>query len=77
MVVNEQHRQVEIAVELDEAARTLAHSTRDIPNPIDSYRLDRGTSAVLGLRQHQRGPTGSERLPLKEVAALGRSFASP
>lgn len=39
MAVNEQHRQVEIAVELDEAARLLAHSTRDVPNPIDSYRL--------------------------------------
>ena len=39
MAVDEQHRQVQIAVELDEAARMLAHSTRDVPNPIDSYRL--------------------------------------
>lgn len=39
MAVNEQHRQVEIAVELGEDVRTLAHSTRDVPNPIDSYRL--------------------------------------
>jgi len=39
MAVNDRHRQVGIAVELDEAARTLAHSTRDVPNPIDSYRL--------------------------------------
>lgn len=39
MATNEQHRQVEVATELEEAARTLAHSTRDVPNPIDSYRL--------------------------------------
>jgi len=39
MALNEQHRQVQIAVELDEAARSLAHSTRDVLNPTDSYRL--------------------------------------
>ena len=39
MVTNEQHRQVEIAAELDEAARALAHSTRQVPNPIASYRV--------------------------------------
>lgn len=39
MVTNQQDRQVEIAGELEEAARTLAHSTRTVPSPFDSYRL--------------------------------------
>ena len=39
MAQNEQHRQVEIAIELEETARILAHSTREIPSPIDSYAL--------------------------------------
>lgn len=38
MAVNEQHRQVEIARELAEQARTLAQSTRDVPAPFESYR---------------------------------------
>ena len=39
MAVNDQHRQVEVAEELEETARTLAHSTRTVPSPTDSYRL--------------------------------------
>ncbi|MFD1722408.1 hypothetical protein [Amnibacterium endophyticum] len=39
MAVNEPQRQVQIAVELEETARSLAHSTREVPNPADSYRL--------------------------------------
>lgn len=39
MAVNEQHRQVEIAQELSDNARTLAHSTRDVPAPSASYTL--------------------------------------
>lgn len=39
MAVNEEQRQVAIAAELAEAARTLAHSTRQIPRPFDSYTL--------------------------------------
>lgn len=39
MVVNEEHRQVEVARELSSQARTLAHSTRDVPAPFDSYTL--------------------------------------
>lgn len=39
MAVNEQHRQVEVASELSTQARTLAHSTRDVPAPSDSYTL--------------------------------------
>lgn len=55
MAVNEQHRQIEIAAELEHAARALAHSTRDIPNPIDSYRLLAGLSrAVDHLQQVAR-----------------------
>ncbi|MGT2426110.1 hypothetical protein [Amnibacterium kyonggiense] len=39
MARNEERRQVEIAVELEESARTLAHSTRDVPRPADSSLL--------------------------------------
>lgn len=39
MTVNEEHRQVEIARDLETQARTLAHSTRDVPAPSASYAL--------------------------------------
>lgn len=39
MAINEEHRQVEIAAELEAVARALAHSTRDIRSPVDSYTL--------------------------------------
>lgn len=39
MAINAEHQQVAAAGALEEAARTLAHSTRDVPNPVDSYRL--------------------------------------
>ncbi|GAA1681186.1 hypothetical protein GCM10010977_32280 [Citricoccus zhacaiensis] len=39
MAINEDHRQAEIAAELEQAARVLAHSTRTVPVPSDSYRL--------------------------------------
>lgn len=39
MAVNEEQRQTAIAAELAELARTLAHSTRQIPRPSDSYTL--------------------------------------
>lgn len=39
MAENEQHRQVEVARDLSAQARTLAHSTRDVPAPFDSYTL--------------------------------------
>ncbi|MBB0967479.1 hypothetical protein G6016_00585 [Dietzia aerolata] len=39
MAINEVDRQTEVAAELSETARTLAHSTRSVPNGADSYRL--------------------------------------
>lgn len=39
MTINDERRQVAIAAELAETARTLAHSTRNIPRPSDSYAL--------------------------------------
>jgi hypothetical protein len=39
MSVNEEGRQIEIADELVEVARTLAHSTRTVPHPSNSYEL--------------------------------------
>lgn len=39
MAVNEEARQLDVASELEEAARTLAHSTRAVPKPFESYRL--------------------------------------
>lgn len=39
MAQERQHRQVEIAVDLEETARVLAHATRDVPSPADSGAL--------------------------------------
>lgn len=39
MSINEEHRQVEVAAQVEELTRTLAHSTRTVPNPPDSYQL--------------------------------------
>lgn len=39
MAVNEQRRQVEVARDLSAQARTLAHSTKDVPAPFDSYTI--------------------------------------
>lgn len=39
MAINEESRQTEIADALAEAARTLAHSTRTVSRPSDSYEL--------------------------------------
>lgn len=39
MAINEEHRQVEVARDLSAQARTLAHSTRNVPAPSDSYTL--------------------------------------
>ena len=39
MAMNEEHRQVEVAEETAAKARTLAHSTRNVPIPLDSYQL--------------------------------------
>lgn len=36
MTINEEPQQVEITRELENQARTLAHSSRSIPNPSDS-----------------------------------------
>lgn len=37
--MNEEGRQVEVAETVEAHARALAHSTRDVPNPPDSYTL--------------------------------------
>lgn len=39
MAMNEDYRQIKVASEVEERARTLAHSTRTIPTPSDSYGL--------------------------------------
>lgn len=39
MAINEQGRQLKVAREAEEQLRTLAHSTRDVPHPIDSYSM--------------------------------------
>src|SRR5690625_3495278 len=39
MAINEEGRQLAIAAELEEAARSLAHSTRDVPVPSNSYAM--------------------------------------
>lgn len=39
MAINEETRQLQIAAELEDRARTMAHSTRRTPNPPDSSQL--------------------------------------
>ncbi len=39
MAINKDYRQIEVASEVEQSARTLAHSTRDVPTPSDSYAL--------------------------------------
>src|SRR5690625_4671046 len=47
MAINEQYRQLEIVQELEAQARALAHSTRAIPNPPDSYDMLAELGAAL------------------------------
>ena len=47
MARNEEERQVEVIEALETKARTLAHSTRDVPNPPDSYTLLAELAATL------------------------------
>jgi hypothetical protein len=47
MAVNEEQRQWAVAVELAEVARTLAHSTRDVPVPSESYSMLGELTATL------------------------------
>ncbi len=47
MAVNEEQRQRAIAAELAEVARTLAHSTRDVPVPSESYNMLGELTATL------------------------------
>ena len=37
----------EVAAEVEELTRTLAHSTRDVPNPQDSYRILGELGAII------------------------------
>ena len=39
MAINEQSRQLDIAREVEELTRTLAHSTGTVPTPADSYPM--------------------------------------
>lgn len=47
MAVNEEQRQRAVAAELSEVARTLAHSTRDVPVPSESYNILGELTATL------------------------------
>lgn len=39
MAINEEFKQAQIAEDLAETARSLAHSTRNVPHPFDSWRM--------------------------------------
>lgn len=47
MAINEQERQLEVARDAEELLRTLAHSTRDVPNPRDSYSMLGELGAII------------------------------
>lgn len=38
MTINEQDRQAQIAAEAEALTRTLAHSTREVPKPVECRR---------------------------------------
>lgn len=48
MAINEEHRQLQIAAELSELTRAMAHSTRTVPAPSDSYELLGDLAATVG-----------------------------
>ncbi|MGC5224491.1 hypothetical protein ACPW96_18150 [Micromonospora sp. DT81.3] len=48
MAINEEHRQAQIATELSELTRTMAHSTRTVPVPSDSYDILGDLAASVG-----------------------------
>lgn len=77
MAVNEEHRQAEIASELESLTRTLAHSTRTIPVPEDSYALLGDLQAVTDhMRQvcdqlaawHDRAASPAAAADLRDAA---------
>ena len=88
MAVNEEQRQTTIAAELAELARTLAHSTRQIPRPSDSYTLLGELSAAqrslaqvyeqlsMWHDQVQTGVHHDGEDPSAEVAAYGAGGAA-
>ena len=45
--MNDEQRQTELADEVEAVARQLAHSTRNVPNPPDSYELLGSLGAVV------------------------------
>lgn len=47
MAINEEYRQLEIAAEVEELMRTLAHSTRDVPKPSESYPMLGELGAII------------------------------
>ena len=47
MAINDEGRQVQIADQLSETVRSLAHSTRNVPAPADSYALLGNLSASI------------------------------
>lgn len=47
MAINEQGQQLDVAREAEELLRTLAHSTRDVPNPRDSYSMLGELGAII------------------------------
>jgi hypothetical protein len=47
MAINEEGRQVDVAREIEELLRTLAHSMRDVPNPHDSYSMLGALGAII------------------------------
>lgn len=47
MAINEEQRQLEVAREAEELLRNLAHSTRDVPNPQDSYPMLGELGAII------------------------------
>ena len=47
MAINEQGQQLDVAREAEELLHTLAHSTRDVPNPRDSYSMLGELGAII------------------------------
>lgn len=71
MVTNEEAGQVRIAGELEERARMLAHSTRSVPVPSDSYFLLGELRATVDDLEQVCRQLGAWHAPARDAPARG------
>ena len=68
MAINKQERQLEVAREAEELLRTLAHSTRDVPHPFESYAL---LGERLCCKDWRQSEVGCRSAPIRRLLRNG------